>query len=165
MLSVDHYELIRRKHFVDGLSVRAISRQCGLDLLQFHGDESPQYLSSFDVGKVIRAVRVRGKDSLSAVKEYRPAFFLFDTLRPDAFGGTGEVFDWAVLESLGDLKTPFFVSGGLTPENVGILIERLRPFGVDVSSGVEKAPGKKDHQKVKEFINKVKQVEGRGINP
>lgn len=136
--------------------VRRTAESCGLDFLQFHGDETPAYLKKFKEFRVIRAVRVKGRRSLLGLKDYTPEFFLFDTFAEGRFGGTGEPFDWRLLESLKKLKIPFFVSGGLTPDNVGRLLERIRPYAVDVSSGVEQGPGKKDRALVRKFIEAVK---------
>lgn len=135
---------------------------CGLDILQFHGGEDPDYLASFKGYQTIKAFRVGGALSLKGIMACNADFFLFDAYLRDAFGGTGKVFDWDILQPLrraaqaGKIKTPFFVSGGLTPDNVGELMKRIGPFAVDVSSGVEVSPGKKDHRLVKEFINEVK---------
>lgn len=136
--------------------VRRTAESCGLDFLQFHGDETPTYMRQFKEFRVIRAVRVKGRRSLLGLKDYAPAFFLFDTFAEGRFGGTGEPFDWRLLESFKKLKRPFFVSGGLAPDNVGRLLERIHPYAVDVSSGVEKRPGKKDKKLVRAFMRAVK---------
>ncbi|HAJ56981.1 MAG TPA: phosphoribosylanthranilate isomerase [Candidatus Omnitrophica bacterium] len=137
--------------------VKKIADACGLDLLQFHGDESPEYLSSFKDYRTMKAFRVKGKLSLKVLMPYKADFFLFDTYQKDTFGGTGKAFDWGMLKPLKKIKTPFFVSGGLTPDNVCGLIKKIRPFGVDVSSGVEKSPGKKDLKSVKAFIDAARE--------
>jgi len=138
--------------------VKKIAKVCGLDLLQFHGDETPAYLNGFRGYKIIKVVRVKDEASLEHLKKYPCSIFLFDTFKKDKFGGTGEIFDWGFLKSLKALKKPFIVSGGLSPENVGLLVRQVRPFGVDVSSGVEISPGKKDHQLIKKFIDAVRQI-------
>ena len=138
------------------VEVKKIAEICSLDLLQFHGDESPEYLRSFKAYKTIKAFRVKERFSVAELKRYRPTLFLFDSFKKEAFGGTGEAFDWDLLKPLKKMKTPFLVSGGLTPKNVGELISHIQPFAVDVSSGVEKAPGKKDKKLIKNFINAVK---------
>lgn len=137
-------------------AVRKIAKVCGLDILQFHGDETPAYLKGFHGYKIIKAFRVKDEISPECLKQYPCDIFLFDTFKKGMFGGTRKVFDWTFLKSLKALKKRFIVSGGLLPENVGLLIRQVRPFGVDVSSGVEKAPGKKDHQLIKKFINAAK---------
>ena len=138
--------------------VKKIAEICSLDLLQFHGDESPDYLKSFKACKTIKAFRLKERFSVTELKRYRQTLFLFDTFKKEAFGGTGEVFDWRLLLPLKKIKTPFIVSGGLTPGNVVPLIEKIQPFAVDVSSGVEVSPGKKDHRLVKSFIGAVRKA-------
>ena len=140
------------------VEVKKIAEICSLDLLQFHGDESPEYLRSFKAYKTIKAFRVKERFSVAELKRYRPTLFLFDSFKKEAFGGTGEVFDWRLLLPLKKIKTPFIVSGGLTPGNVVPLIEKIQPFAVDVSSGVEVSPGKKDHRLVKSFIGAVRKA-------
>lgn len=136
--------------------VRRIARACGLDILQFHGDETPQYLAGFRGYRVMKAFRVKDQIEPKLLKEYNADFYLFDAFKKDVFGGTGKVFDWKLLSGLKKVKTPVFISGGLTPKNVGSLLAKTRPFCVDVSSGVEKKPGKKDLVLVKQFIDAVK---------
>ena len=140
------------------VEVKKIAEICSLDLLQFHGDESPDYLKSFKACKTIKAFRLKERFSVTELKRYRQTLFLFDTFKKEAFGGTGEVFDWRLLLPLKKIKTPFIVSGGLTPGNVVPLIEKIQPFAVDVSSGVEVSPGKKDHRLVKSFIGAVRKA-------
>lgn len=136
--------------------VKKIADTCGLDLLQFHGDESPGYCASFKGYRVIKSFRVKDKIDLDRIRAYKAAYLLFDTFDKDVFGGTGNVFDWNMLKSLKGTKKRFFVSGGLTPKNVATLIDRIHPFAVDVASGVETAPGKKDFKLVEKFIRAVK---------
>ena len=140
------------------VEVKKIAEICSLDLLQFHGDESPDYLKSFKACKTIKAFRLKERFSVTELKRYRQTLFLFDTFKKEAFGGTGEVFDWRLLLPLKKIKTPFIVSGGLTPGTVVPLIEKIQPFAVDVSSGVEVSPGKKDHRLVKSFIGAVRKA-------
>lgn len=139
--------------------VREIAKVCSLDFLQFHGDESQAYINAFKAFRIIKAFRVKDSSFLTELESFDPELFLFDTFKKEAFGGTGQTFDWHLLESLKELKKHFIVSGGLTPENVTGLIERIQPFGVDVSSGVEKSPGKKNCELVKKFIEIVKDRE------
>ncbi|OIO35027.1 MAG: hypothetical protein AUJ74_07905 [Candidatus Omnitrophica bacterium CG1_02_44_16] len=146
-------------------TVKKIAKECGLDILQFHGDESPAYLNGFRGYKTIKALRVKDEASLEHLKKYPCDIFLFDTFKNDKFGGTGEVFDWRFLKNVKALKKPFIVSGGLSPENAGLLIREFHPFGVDVSSGVEKAPGKKGCQLIKKFIDVVNAVSNETNHP
>ena len=132
--------------------VKSIADVCGLDVLQFHGAETAAYLRRFKGYKTIKAVRVKGAASLRRLSRYPADFFLFDAFHKKAFGGTGRTFDWVLLKRLKSLRKPFFISGGLTPDNIGELLERIRPYGVDVSSGVELRPGKKSRRLIRRFM-------------
>ncbi len=121
------------------------------DVYQFHGDETPEFCSTFGED-YIKAIRVKDTDSLEAVNLYDTDSFLFDTFSPDAYGGTGENFSWDVLSGrkLGDKFV--ILSGGLNPDNVRDAIRTVGPYAVDVSSGVESSPGVKDHLKLERFM-------------
>ncbi len=131
--------------------------QCGLNLLQFHGDETPEYCLKFGLMSM-KAFRIRDADSLRALDDYHTDAWLLDAHAPDRPGGTGATFNWALALEAQKLGRPIFLAGGLTPQNVADAVRRVRPFGVDVSSGVECSPGKKDHQKVRDFIAAVHSV-------
>jgi phosphoribosylanthranilate isomerase len=133
-------------------------RECGLNLLQFHGDESPEYCMQFGVMSM-KAFRIRDGDSLERLKEYPTDAWLLDTYVVDRLGGTGETFNWERAVEAQRLGRPIFLAGGLTPENVARAVRQVRPYAVDVSSGVEASPGKKDHAKVKAFIQAAKAAE------
>lgn len=135
--------------------MRAIG-ECGVTLLQFHGEETPAFCSQFGVMSM-KAFRVRDADSLLALPNYATDAFLLDAYSPDAHGGTGAKFNWELALDAKKNGRPIFLAGGLTPENVGAAVRQVQPFGVDVSSGVESAPGKKDHAKVKNFIKAVRE--------
>jgi phosphoribosylanthranilate isomerase len=138
---------------------RAIG-ECGLDLLQFHGDEAPEYCLKFGV-KCIKAFRIRDANSLRALSNYQTDAWLLDAYAANQVGGTGRTFNWELAREAQRLGRPIFLAGGLTPENVAEAVRRVGPYGVDVSSGVEAAPGKKDLAKVRAFIEKAKlRVEG-----
>ncbi len=138
----------------EDMVVRAI-RECGLNLLQFHGDESPEYCLQFGLMSM-KAFRIRDAASLQALPGFRTDAWLLDAYSPDKPGGTGETFNWELALEAQGLGRPIFLAGGLTPENVAEAVRRARPFGVDVSSGVEAAPGRKDHAKVRAFIQAAK---------
>jgi phosphoribosylanthranilate isomerase len=136
--------------------VKTIASACGLDLLQFHGDEDASYIKGFKGYRVIKAVRVKDAAALKNASYFKPDYFLLDAFQKNIFGGTGRTFDWGLLDKMKGFKAPVLVSGGLTPENVGELLGRIQPFGVDVSSGVELRPGKKSVRLVKKFISVVR---------
>ena len=138
--------------------VRKIAEDAGLDILQFHGNETAKYCENFrDDYKVIKAFRVKNKESLKTVNDYNVDFYLFDTFMPDTIGGTGEVFDWKILKDAEILK-PMIISGGLTPANVQKAIAEVSPYGVDTSSGVEESPGRKDILLMKKFVENVRKA-------
>jgi phosphoribosylanthranilate isomerase len=136
------------------LVLRAIG-ECGLSLLQFHGDEPPDFCTQFGLMSM-KAFRMRDAGSLKELPEYRTDAWLLDAYASDALGGTGERFNWDLATEVQKLGKPVFLAGGLTPENVAEAIRKVNPFGVDVSSGVESSPGKKDHAKVRAFIKAAK---------
>ena len=136
-----------------------IAEDASLDMLQFHGSESPEYCSYFrGLYKVIKAFRVKERGDLKTVNDYDTDYYLFDTYVDGRAGGTGKKFDWNILKDFEILK-PVILSGGLDPDNVGRAIKELAPYGVDVSSGVESAPGKKDARLLKKFVANVRKVE------
>jgi phosphoribosylanthranilate isomerase len=136
------------------LVVRAIG-DCGLGLLQFHGDESPDYCVQFGLMSV-KAFRMRDPESLKPLHDYHTDAWLLDAFSPEAYGGTGEKFNWDLAIEAKKFGRPIFLAGGLTPENVANAVRTVQPYGVDVSSGVEASPGKKDVAKVQAFIQAAK---------
>ena len=136
------------------LVTRAIA-ECNLSLLQFHGEESPEFCTKFGVMSM-KAFRVRDAESLRALVDYNTDAWLLDAYSQGALGGTGEKFNWELAIEARKLGRPIFLAGGLTPDNVGDAVSLVQPFGVDVSSGVEISPGEKDPTKVKLFIERAK---------
>lgn len=146
--------------FVDepAATVLSVATDCGLDTLQFHGDETPEYCAAFeDNYKVIKAFRVKDRESLKDINAYNVDYYLLDTYSEELKGGTGKPFDWKILKDF-ELLKPVILSGGLAPDNVKKAIEDVAPFGVDVSSGVEASPGKKDAHLVGKFIENVRKA-------
>ena len=142
----------------DEATVRQVIAQVQPDLIQFHGDESPEFCQQFDV-PFIRAIRMReGLDIDAEVAAYRAdAGFLFDAWSDDQYGGTGHQFDWSRLP--GSRDYPLILAGGLTPDNVASAVSLVNPDMVDVSGGVESSPGVKDQHKVTDFIRNAKQTQ------
>jgi phosphoribosylanthranilate isomerase len=135
--------------------VRRAMGDCGLSLLQFHGDEPPEFCTQFGLMSM-KAFRVRDAGSLKELPTYPTDAWLLDAYASDRFGGTGETFNWNLAIEAQKFGKPVFLAGGLTPENVGEAVRQVQPFGVDVSSGVESSPGRKDHTKLCAFINEAK---------
>jgi phosphoribosylanthranilate isomerase len=130
---------------------------CQLNYAQLHGAESPQDVSALTgMGhRAIKAFRVRDAASLTGIGEYRAAAYLLDTYVPGAAGGTGRRFDWT-LALKAKSHGPIILAGGLNADNVGEAVRMVRSWGVDVSSGVEAEPGRKDPDKVRRFVTEAK---------
>ena len=134
--------------------VNATADQCGLDLVQLHGVEKPGYCDSVR-RRVIKTFRVKDITSLEPMRNYRVASFLLDAWSPAAHGGTGQTFNWEIA-ACASQSNRIILAGGLTPENVAEAVRKVCPFGVDVSSGVESGPGKKDVRRLVDFISNAK---------
>ena len=125
----------------------------GVQWLQLHGDESPELCASLPL-PVLKAIRVRHRASLDLLDAYDVAGFLLDT-DTAGYGGSGETFDWS-LAAEAALRAPIVLAGGLRPENVADAVRQVKPWAVDVASGVESAPGVKDHEKTARFVREAK---------
>ncbi len=137
--------------------VRRIAEECGLDALQLHGQEPPEYCRQIPL-PVVKAIGVQNIESLKEMDRYPFASILLDAVSIDRAGGTGKTFCWeTALEAR--KKRNFILSGGLNPRNVYQAIEKLRPIGVDVCSGVEKILGKKDRSKMMAFVKEVRRAD------
>ena len=132
----------------------------GLDAVQLHGDETPETVAEIaPVVQVIKAFRVEPEFPLATLEQYSRAFaFLFDAAHTDQYGGTGHTTDWDVARRA-SLKHRIILAGGLKVENVAAAVRIVRPYGIDVASGVESSPGKKDHGLLREFIQEVRRAE------
>lgn len=136
----------------------AISR-CGLDTVQLHGDEPPEFCGHFLPSvRVLKAFRVRNTRVLDELLRYDRATWLLDAYVPGQAGGTGTSFNWGIAMEAKMLGRPIILAGGLNQTNVADAIRRVRPYAVDVSSGVEFSPGRKDPEKVKAFIQAAHSV-------
>jgi phosphoribosylanthranilate isomerase len=141
----------------DPEDIAATADQCHLDMIQLHGDESPGFCQALN-RRLIKAFRVKDESSLSRLSDYRVSGYLLDTYVEGAMGGTGKVFDWN-LAVKAKQHGRIILAGGLNPNTVPSAIRQVRPYGVDVSSGVEANPGHKDPAKVKAFIRAVREVD------
>ena len=128
---------------------------CQLNLLQFHGAETPEFCLQFGL-MTMKAFRIRDADSLLSLSAYHTDAFLLDSHVAGQPGGTGEIFNWDLALPAKKFGKPIFLAGGLTPQNVAEAARKVEPFGVDVSSGVEQSPGKKDAKKMQDFIAAVR---------
>jgi len=186
--------------------VRGVVGECGLDTLQFHGEETPEFCGKFSTPrrtnettaltptlsprrggtdgsvlavstptvvaarmwtslKVYKAFRIQDLESLQSLPAYKTDAWLLDSFVPDKLGGTGAAFNWDLAVEAKKIGRPIILAGGLTPENVAEAVRKVRPFAVDVSSGVEASPGKKDHTKVRMFIAAAKAAGECGADP
>lgn len=134
--------------------IRQIADYCGLDVIQLHGDEGADGCD-FAPRRSIKALRVKDAASLIGHGGFRTSALLLDAWVAGAYGGTGESFNWELAAGIARQR-PVILAGGLTPDNVAAAVSAVRPYGVDVSSGVESAPGRKDLAKVAAFIQYAK---------
>jgi phosphoribosylanthranilate isomerase len=133
---------------------------CGLKAAQLHGSETPDYCSEVRERchvPIIKVFRVKDQHSLSPIPEYKVSAYLLDTYVKGKKGGTGETFNWDLAREAKEYGR-IIVAGGLTPRNVVQAIRHVRPYAVDVGSGVESSPGRKDHSKIRSFIENVRSL-------
>ena len=142
----------------DQETIRNVFDECGLAFAQLHGEETPTFCESLD-RPVLRALRLHDRGSLLALAEYKGRMrvkgFIVDAFSTQAYGGTGQTVDWSLAREVAQ-AAPTLLAGGLTPNNVQEAIRQVQPYGVDVSSGVEKSPGQKDHEKILAFTQAVR---------
>lgn len=141
--------------------VEAIVHTLGIRIIQFHGEETALYCRSFmDKGyEVIKTFRIKDRMSLKRIDEYNVTAFLFDAYSHEEKGGTGVPFNWELIEDRPYVHEKLFLAGGLNVHNLHQAIQKIRPFAVDVASGVEGQPGKKDPKLLEEFIRIAKEGE------
>ncbi|MCK4463272.1 MAG: phosphoribosylanthranilate isomerase [Candidatus Omnitrophica bacterium] len=138
--------------------VKNQTRLCRLDLIQLHGNEDPGYAAELSASgrRVIKSFKMKKDFDFSILDTYDMVdFFLFDTFKQGVPGGTGLIFDWEILKGKRFSK-PIFLAGGLKPDNVKKAIEKVRPYAVDVASGVESEPGRKDYKLLEKLITAIK---------
>jgi phosphoribosylanthranilate isomerase len=136
--------------------VRRIAELCHLDYVQLHGNENPNSFSNIPC-RIIKAVRVERADDLIDLERFSVDALLLDAKVGDLFGGTGQCFDWSLLKSI-TTSVPLILAGGLRPENIASAVKIAHPQAVDVSSGVESAPGIKSFDKMRSFIQNAHQA-------
>jgi phosphoribosylanthranilate isomerase len=138
--------------------VKRAIEQTGIDTLQFHGEEPPEACRGFGL-KTLKAFRIQGKDMLALMPRYDVDAWLLDSFVANARGGTGVTFNWDLAVHARSLGTPIVLAGGLTPENIKRAVEHVQPYAVDVSSGVESSPGKKDPALIRAFIENARKAQ------
>src|SRR5574339_620719 len=128
----------------------------GLNALQFHGSEAPEFVNRFSPITSIKAFRIQDAASLALLPAYDRSSWLLDSYTPAQLGGTGQTFNWDLACQARKLGRPIILAGGLNPENVADAVRKMRPYAVDVSSGGERSPSKKDPEKIRAFIDAAK---------
>jgi phosphoribosylanthranilate isomerase len=165
--SLDSFDGLFVGVFVNEESPEAVARTARLanvNAIQLHGDESPEFcraLVRLTDAAIIKALRARDFLTIDAMRAYENCQLLldaFDPRRGELYGGTGHLADWTLARAAAQTFPRFFLAGGLTPENVAAAVETVKPFGVDVASGVESTPGRKDAARMRKFISNAKAV-------
>ena len=138
-------------------TIRKVAETCGLDLLQLHGDESTEVCAEL-MPRAVKAFRIKNERSLNEIKPYlgNVKALLFDTYSEKVRGGTGKTFDWSVAAKGKRFSVPLILSGGLSPANIAEAIATVRPYAVDVNSGIEERPGKKDHRLMRDLMEVIR---------
>jgi phosphoribosylanthranilate isomerase len=140
----------------DLATVNATANLCGIDLVQLHGEETPDFCQSVN-RRVIKAFRVKDASTLKEMNKFNVAACLLDAWSPTAHGGTGKTFNWKIAAAAA-ISERMVLAGGLTPENVAEAVRQVKPCAVDVSSGVESEPGKKDAELVRRFFRSLRSL-------
>lgn len=135
--------------------INALVSDCGLDMVQLHGDERPEFCAQFPSGIVIKAIYPESGEDLAMLQSYKVRAFLMDTRKGGLYGGTGRACDWDLAAAIAR-QYPLILAGGLGPDNLEEAIRKVAPLAVDLNSGIESAPGKKDHAKMKKAVEKAK---------
>ncbi|PYS75192.1 MAG: phosphoribosylanthranilate isomerase [Acidobacteria bacterium] len=141
-----------------GAIARAVS-EAGVGAAQLHGDETPEFCAELVGISVIKALRVGRGFGVEQASRYKTDAVLLDAYAEDAWGGTGRTFDWSVARRAREVVPKLFLAGGLTPENVAEAVRAVRPFAVDVCSGVETSPGRKSFRLMRGFVEAVREAE------
>ncbi len=148
--------------FVDenAAEVKRVVKYCGLDFVQLHGNESPEYCFQFPAAQVIKAVQLKNDDDLNHALSYDAAAILVDSRERGLYGGTGKKANWDLASRIKN-KKPLILSGGLDAENIREAMEKIAPHALDINSGVEKSPGKKDQGKLAKLFDIVHEVSSK----
>ena len=140
-------------------AVRAIAREVGLNGVQLHGDESPEYCEQLNDFYVIKALAVGKEFEVANVSEFKVPAIMLDASHKKLRGGTGETIDWTIARKVNEGGVQLFLAGGLSPENIRDAIVTVRPYAVDACSGLEKEPGIKDLERVGSFIQRIRSMD------
>ncbi|HSP87546.1 MAG TPA: phosphoribosylanthranilate isomerase [Ignavibacteriaceae bacterium] len=136
-------------------AINKISSQIKLNVIQLHGDETPDIIEKIDL-PVIKSFRINGVFDFTLLTKYKNVSFLFDSYSKEEYGGTGKIFNWDLIPT--ELNGNFILAGGITIDNIIEVFSKVKPKAIDVSSSLEKSPGKKDHLKVNEFFKRFNSI-------
>jgi len=136
--------------------VSDIARESGVSAVQLHGDETPEFCRALEGFTTVKALRVGKGYAVETAAAYATDAVLLDAYAPDAFGGTGHTFDWALARATREAVPRLFLAGGLKPSNVAAAISAVGPYAVDVCSGVETSPGRKSFKLMRDFVQAVR---------
>jgi len=155
-------EVIKVGVFVnqEAATVQQIFTFCGLDLIQLHGDETPEYCDKFLSSRLIKAVVLQTENDLPALKRYHPHAILIDSRTPRKYGGTGQCANWDLAAKARN-GYPLILSGGLKEENIAMAMSIVLPPAVDINSGVESVPGRKNRDKVRRIVKLIREIENK----
>ena len=137
--------------------VNELVQYCNLDLVQLHGSETPEYCDQIDC-ETIKAFQVKDDTILSSIDKYRTDYILLDAHHPELKGGTGETFNWEIAQQVVAAGKKIFLSGGLNAENIAQALSKIKPFAVDICSGAERTPGRKDPDKLQKLADIVRSL-------
>lgn len=137
--------------------IKSIAAQCGLDLVQLHGDEGPEFCRDFPASVLIKAVAPKTAEDMERIKAYAVRAILIDARDRGLYGGTGKVCDWDMAAAIAG-ERPLILAGGLSPDNLEEAIRKVAPAAVDINSGIESEPGKKDHAKMRKAVEIAKKA-------
>lgn len=136
-------------------NIKKIVASCALDMIQLHGDESPEYCRQFPAPMIIKAIELKNNDDIHRALTYHAAALLVDTRHAGLYGGTGITSNWNLASRLNS-KKPLILSGGLNAENITEALKTIAPDALDINSGVETSPGKKDHKKLARLFDMIR---------
>ncbi len=139
--------------------IKEIQSECGLDLVQLHGDESPEQCRNL-MPYSIKSFRIKDETDIKGIDKYRGTVraILLDTFQKGLAGGTGKTFDWSLAVKAKETGIPIVLAGGLGPENIKEAIATVKPYAVDVNSGIEEKPGKKDQELMNDLFEKIRSI-------
>lgn len=141
--------------------INEIANKLKLNLVQLHGDETPEFIDKIDF-PVIKSFRINGEFDFGTLDEYKNVSFLFDSYSKEEFGGTGKNFNWQLIPKT--LNGNFILAGGISTESIEDIFYKINPNAIDVSSSLEKSPGIKDHKKVEIFFQKINSLRSHNVN-